>query len=242
MPDKPWRVAVTGANRGLGKALSLALAAEGARVLVHGRDADGTAAVAQACAQAGATEVVSVVGDLRDPTLGARLSATAEEAWGGLDLLLLGAAILGPMVPIRDLPADAVIEVLDVDVVSQLGVVQGALPGMVNQGHGVVLWMTSYLGRFGLPHYGAYAAAKHALEGLMKVLAQEHGDDGLVSLAVAPGMVQTDMLRAALGTDDISQWQTPEDTARAFVQLLGELTSEHNGATLDIEPWLESAP
>jgi len=238
MPAHPWRVAVTGATRGLGRALCIALASKGARVLVHGRGQEDVDAVANACRDAGATEVVTLTGDLRDATLGDRLSAAADEAWGGLDLLLLGAAILGPMVPFKDLDAGALGEVLDIDVTRQVALVQGALPGMLAQGRGVVLWMTSYLGRFGLPHYGAYAAAKHALEGLMKVLAQEHGDDGLVSLAVAPGMVQTDMLRAALGTDDVSEWQSPEDTAMAFVRLLQDLTPDHNGVTLDIEPWL----
>ncbi|MEC9071736.1 MAG: SDR family oxidoreductase, partial [Myxococcota bacterium] len=230
--------AVTGANRGLGRALVLALAARGARVLVHGRDPSAAEPVADACRDAGAAEVLMVTGDLRDDTLGTRLATAAEEAWGGLDLLLLNAAILGPMVPFKDLDPDAVRDVLEVDVTRQVPLVQGALPGMVDQGNGVVLWMTSYLGRFGLPHYGAYAAAKHALEGLMKVVAQEHGDDGLVSLAVAPGMVQTDMLRAALGTDDVSEWQSPEETAKAFVRLLEDLTPEHNGVTLDIESWL----
>ena len=73
----------------------------------------------------------------------------------------------------------------------------------------------------------------------MKVLAEEHGADGIVSVAVAPGMVQTDMLRTALGTDDVSEHQTPLVTARGFVALIANLNASHNGQSIDIAGWLE---
>ena len=79
---------------------------------------------------------------------------------------------------------------------------------------------------------------KHAVEGLAKVVAEEHRDDGLISLAIAPGLVQTEMLQAALGTEDVSEHQTPEETAQGFVRLLRALEPEMNGASLDIGDWL----
>jgi NAD(P)-dependent dehydrogenase (short-subunit alcohol dehydrogenase family) len=127
---------------------------------------------------------------------------------------------------------------MDINVTAQVALVQATAPGMVTRGRGAVIWLSSGLGRFGVPGYGAYCASKHAVEGLMKILAEEHGADGLVSVAMAPGMVQTDMLRVALGTADVSAHQTPEATARGFVAFARDLSAEHNGQSLDIEGWM----
>ena len=145
---------------------------------------------------------------------------------------------LGPMGPLTELEPGALSEVLDIGVVRQVELARPLIKGMVAQGHGALLWMSSGLGRFGLPGYGAYAAMKHAVEGLAKVVAEEHKEDGLISLAIAPGLVQTEMLKAALGDDDVSAFQTPEDTAQGFVRLLRSLEPSMNGASLELEPWL----
>ena len=232
------RVAITGCNRGIGRAVALALASEGASLLVHARRQEALDAIVAEAKEAGASEVVGVLGDLRDKSLGERMAVAGFDTLGGLDAILLSAAILGPMVPVAELERHALRQALDIGVVAQVDLVRPLLPRFVAQGHGALLWMSSGLGRFGLPGYGAYAAMKHAVEGLAKVVAEEHRDDGLISLAIAPGLVQTEMLQAALGTEDVSEHQTPEETAQGFVRLLRALEPEMNGASLDIGDWL----
>ena len=232
------RVGITGCSQGIGRAVSLALAQEGASLLVHARKQDDLDRVVAEVRERGAHQVVGVLGDLRDKSLGDRLTTAGFDTLGGLDAVLLSAAILGPMVPVASLERHALRQALDIGVVAQVDLVRPMLPRFVGQGHGAILWMSSGLGRFGLPGYGAYAAMKHAVEGLAKVVAEEHRDDGLISLAIAPGLVQTEMLRAALGTDDVSDHQTPEDTAQGFVRLLHALEPSMNGASLDIGDWL----
>lgn len=231
LPDRPV-VAITGCSRGLGRALAQEFSAAGAIVIAHAR----TTEQAETLTAALEGTVSVVTGDMRDRALGGRI-AEAAAPHGGVDLLILNAGVLGTMGPLLQAQPDEVAEVLDVNASALVPLIQAVVPGMVDRGRGAVLWLSSWLGRFGLPGYGAYCASKHAVEGFMKILAEEHRDDGIVSAAIDPGMVQTDMLRSAIGTDDVSEHQTPESVARGFVTLAGELTLEHSGQTLEISNW-----
>ena len=231
------RVVVTGATRGIGRALALAFAGEGACLLLHGRSPDDLTVIAAEARSAGAAGVTVVSGDLLDAGLGGRLRAGAESL-GGLELVILSAAELGPMSALAATPLEAFERVLRVGVTAQVAVYQALRPAVSVAPGGAFVWVSSGLGRFGVERYGAYCAAKHAVEGVMKVAALEDAAAGIVHVAVAPGMVQTDMLRRALGQDDVSGYETPERTAAGFVRLARALGREQAGASLDIEPWL----
>lgn len=246
LPLGGYRVAVTGSNRGIGAALVDAFSRAGAAVIAHARTADAADAVAARLRdRSDAPPVVALAGDLRDPDLPERLGAACAQL-GGLDALVLNAGALGPMQRLVDTDHDAFREVMEVNVDAQLRLFLGALPHLrAGDGTGVrgrVVWMTSGLGHFALPGYGVYCVSKHAVEGLARLAACEHGDDGLVSVAVAPGMVQTEMLTAALGGADTSEFATPEHAAAGFVRLVAALGPEHNGQVLDIAPWLPDGP
>lgn len=231
---KGQRIAVTGATRGLGYAMAEAFAHDGARVLAHGRVPAKAAAVAAAIGPG----CLGVVGDLADPQLGARIAQGATRAMGGLDVLVLNAAVLGPMEALADTDFDAFREVMILNVDAQLRIFVACLP-LLLKSRGKVIWLSSGLGRIGLPRFGAYGASKHAVEGLMKIAAAEHGGAGLISVAVAPGMVQTDMLSSALLGGDTSGHTTPGAAGRGFAKLVAALGPEHNGSSLDIGPWLD---
>ena len=234
LPSLEHRVVViTGANRGLGRALAHAFDSAAAQLVLHARTEASLAPVIAGCSE---TPRV-VIGDLRDLTLAARLTEAAVSL-GGVDLLVLNGAMLGTMGPLGEASLTEFAEVMAVNVNAQLPLVQSSLPGMKRRGGGVIIWLSSGLGRFGLPGYGAYCASKHAIEGLMKVVAEEHTADGIISVAVAPGMVATEMLKVALGTDDVSEHQSPEETATAFVAMAQALAPSHSGESLDIAPWL----
>lgn len=229
---------MTGTSRGLGAALARGFANAGARVLVHARTEDAARASAHASGAA-----AFCAGELADPTLGGRLASVAQETLGGLDVLVLNAGVLGPMQALADTDFAAFREVMALNVDAQLRIFVAALP-LLTASRGAVLWMSSGLGRFAAPRYGAYCASKHALEGLAKLAAIEHAGQ-LTSIAIAPGMVQTDMLARALGADvatppppnataDLSPYARPDDTAARFVRLVATLGPELNGASLDI--------
>lgn len=242
MNDQPSKqrdvVVITGTSRGLGRALAMAFAQEGADLVLHARSREDLNVVATEAAAAGAGSVTSIVGDLLSPDLGRRLARAAQENYGRIDLLILNAAVLGPMAPLIETPPDDFAHVMRVNVDSQVPIVAATLPIMRAQGAGKIIWMSSGLGRFGLPRYGVYCASKHAVEGLMKVAAAEHREAGVINVSVAPGMVQTEMLKRALLGADTTPYQTPEDTASAFVRLCAGLTPAQNGQALDIEGWL----
>jgi len=227
------RIAVTGTSRGLGHALAHAASAAGARLVVHARDAAVALELAETLRARGG-DAVGVGGDLRDPTLGSRIAAAADAAWSGLDVLVLNAGLLGPMSPLVDTDLAAFAEVMDVNVDAQVGILVPCLPMLV-RARGMVVWLSTGLGRFGLPRYGCYAASKHAVEGLMKVLAAEHGDDGLVSVAVAPGMVETEMLRHAIGPHDPAAFKTPAQCAEQMVRLVAGRGPVLNGASIELD-------
>lgn len=231
------RIAITGANRGIGRALALAFAKRGARLLLHARNEAALNDVAAAAEEAGAPRVCCIADDLGDPRLGPCIAGEAEVAMDGLDVLILNAAVLGPMKPLVKTDPDAFSRAMDVNVNAQFRIFRAVAPLLSRSPASLVIWLSSGLGRFGLPNYGVYAASKHAVEGLMKVAAAEHEGEGMINVAMAPGMVQTKMLKAALMGGDTSPYQTPEATAEAFVRFVAGVGPAHNGQSLDIDRW-----
>lgn len=231
-----FTVAITGTNRGIGRAVARAFAEAGARLLVHARRAEDVAGVVD---ELGAT---GVAGDLLDDDLPERFAATAERDLGALDALILNAAVLGPMVPLAETSPATFEEAMRVNVDAQFRLFQAALPLLTRRARSVIVWLSSYLGRHGLPRYGVYCVSKHAVEGLAKAVAADYAEAGVVSIPLAPGMVKTEMLSAALQGEDTSPYTEPEDAGAAIVRLvrqaLGPDGQRLSGQPLDIEGWL----
>lgn len=155
--------------------------------------------------------------------------AAGVAAHGPIHALVNNAAILGPRVPLAGYPEAAWREVLDVNVNGTFVVTRAALPHMVRPG-GLLLHLSSYVGRHALPGYGAYGVSKAAVELFAAELAEEHRAEGLVSCALEPGMVETDMLREAVG--QAGAGAPVEDAARAIARLLVTLEFEDSGRPL----------
>ncbi|MEU6625588.1 SDR family oxidoreductase [Streptomyces litmocidini] len=211
---------VTGASRGLGRALAEALAGRGWDLVLDARTAEVLEESA-AAARARGARVVALAGDVTDAAHRRELVAAAE-GLGGLDLLVNNAGVLGaePLVPLDRHPLDGFRAALEVNVVAPLGLLQEALPLLRTAPAGAVVNLSSDAAAEAYRTWGAYGATKAALDQLSAVLAVE--EPGLRVWWVDPGGMRTDMLAAAEPGEDLSGTPAPADVAPVFLRLLDE--------------------
>ncbi|HET6810794.1 MAG TPA: SDR family oxidoreductase [Acidimicrobiales bacterium] len=215
---------ITGASRGLGRALALSLAGDGWSLVVDGRDPVALTAAAEELRSAGAVEVRAVPGDVADPAHRRALAREVGEV-GGLDVLVNNAGTLGPspLPPLAAFPLDALCEILDVNVTAQLGLVQETLP-MLRRARGRILNITSDAAAEAYEGWGGYGASKAALEQLSAVLGVEEPDVRVY--AVDPGDMRTRMHQDAFPGEDISDRPPPETAVPGLRRLIdGNLPS-----------------
>lgn len=207
---------VTGASRGLGRALAQGLAAAGWRLIISARGADALETVAKDLPAA-----VAVVGDVGDSWHRAGLAEAVEEA-GGLDLLVNNASTLGaaPLPSLADYPQDALERAFATNVIAPLALVQAVLPDLRAR-RGAVLNISSDAAVEAYEGWGGYGATKAALEQLSHVLSVEEPD--LAVWWVDPGEMRTQMLADAMPDEDLSGEPLPEDVAvPALLRLIEE--------------------
>jgi NAD(P)-dependent dehydrogenase (short-subunit alcohol dehydrogenase family) len=208
---------VTGASRGLGRALATALSDHGWRLVVDGRNPERLTA-----ATAGLHDMTAIAGDVADPAHRAALAAAIGPR---LDLLVNNASALGPspLPRLADLRPDQLDRILRINTVAPLGLVQLLLP-VLRTAHGRVVNISSDAAVEAYPGWGGYGASKAALDQLTAVLAVEHPE--LRVYAVDPGDMATDMHQAAFPGEDISDRPPPESVVPALLALIeGDLPS-----------------
>ena len=211
---------ITGASRGLGRALATALGDRGWHLVVDARDAGRLGAAVAALAHP--ERVTAVPGDIADHR---HRAALAQAVGPRLDLLVNNASELGPspLPQLADLRADDLLRVLGVNVVAPLALVQAVLPALRTAG-GTVVNISSDAAVEAYAGWGGYGASKAALDQLTAVLAVENPD--LRVYAVDPGDMATDMHQAAFPDEDISDRPAPETVVPALLALLdGDLPS-----------------
>ncbi|MFF4310492.1 SDR family NAD(P)-dependent oxidoreductase [Streptomyces sp. 900105755] len=210
---------ITGASKGLGRALAEALAARGWDLVLDARGAALLKETADAVAGHG-TRVAALPGDVTDAGHRAGLVAAAREL-GGVDLLVSNASALGaePLVRLGELPVAGLRRALEVNVVAALGLVQEALPLLRESAAGAVVTVSSDAGAEAYETWGGYGASKAALDQLAAVLGVE--EPGLRVWAVDPGDMATELYAAAVPDDDDPR-PAPESVVPAFLRLLDE--------------------
>jgi NAD(P)-dependent dehydrogenase (short-subunit alcohol dehydrogenase family) len=212
MSEQQPTALVTGASRGLGRALTADLAADGWRVVVDARHSEQLAD-----AVAGLAGVTTVPGDVADPAHRTALAEAVDDL-GGLDLLVLNASLLGPspQPELADYPLDVLEQVYRVNVLAPLGLVQ-TLRALLRPGARIVA-ITSDAGAEAMAGWGGYGSSKAALEHLGAVLAVENPQWRVH--VVDPGDMRTVMHQEAFPGEDISDRPEPETVVPALRGLI----------------------
>ena len=210
---------ITGASKGLGRALAEALAARNWDLVLDARGAEALRETA-AWLQTHGTRVTALPGDVTDPAHRSELVAAAWKL-GGVDLLVNNASALSaePLARLEGLPLEGLRRALEVNVVAALGLVQEALPLLRASGAGTVISVSSDAAAEAYETWGGYGASKAALDHLTAVLAEE--EPRLRVWAVDPGDMATDLYAAAV-PDDPDPRPEPASVVPAFLRLLEE--------------------
>jgi len=216
---------ITGASRGLGRALAAGLAREGFHLIIDARDRAALDAAAGALRAAGhpaaqrpERTVTAIPGDVTDPAHRAALVAAAGDR---LDLLVNNAGTLGasPLPALADYPVDELRAAFEANVIAPVALTQLALP-LLRASGGAVLNITSDAAVEAYAGWGGYGAAKAALEQASNVLAAE--ELGVRVWWADPGDLRTDMHQAAFPGEDISDRPEPAAVVPALVRLVTE--------------------
>jgi 3-oxoacyl-[acyl-carrier protein] reductase len=210
------RVAVvTGASRGIGRAIAQALSDAGA--------------VVAGCALHAAPGVASC--DVRVADDVARFAEDVLQRLGPPDILVNNAGTVA-RARLEELSVEAWDDVLDANLKGTFLVTRAFLPAMRARKSGRIINIASIAGRQGTAGLGAYCAAKHGVVGLTRSLAVELREDGIVANAVCPGSVDTDMLR--VGRPGAKPDMTPEDVAGVVLYLAAHAPSSLTGSCVDV--------
>lgn len=227
---------VTGASKGIGAAVAVALAEQGRDVLVHfGADQRGAGQVAAACEQHGVrTQLVGA--DLR---AGVEPLAAAIEGVDGVGVLVNNAGITADGLALS-MSDDAFTDVLRVNLTAAFLLSRAALRGMLRARAGRIVNITSVVGLHGNAGQVNYSASKAGLVGLTKSLAREVGKRGITVNAVAPGFIETAMTQdldsaGLLASIPAGRLGTPDEVAAAVGFLCSNAASYINGAVLQVD-------
>jgi len=207
---------VVGAANGIGRATALAFADAGARVTCADVEAAGAKTIAADIERSGG-QALAVHLDVTESASCRAAVAAAVERFGGVDVLLYGAADSDQTATVLELDEAAWDRVIRVNLTGAFLMAKAAIPALIARGGGSIILIASQLGRVGSPGRPAYCATKGALIQLAKVLAADHAAQGIRANTLSPGAVETRRM--------LRRWKTM-DEARAVMapkHLLGRL-------------------
>ena len=231
-------ILISGASAGIGRALALHAAAQGARIILHGSNVGKLEEVYDEIeAIDGAPRPSIAVMDLAaaDDNAYRTLAESLTEEFGRLDGLVNNASILGERFSIEQYDAGMWQQVMHVNVTATFALTQVCLPLLHRSEDASIIFTSSGVGRQGKPFWGAYAVSKFATEGLSQVLASEQQHGNLRVNCINPGPVRTEMRRAAYPAENRDALTGPEGILPTYMYLLGPDSKGVTGESLDAQ-------
>ena len=233
---------VTGGGRGIGRAICLALAAQGYNVAVNYAASSAAAEQTAADCRAYGVEAVALQADVTDPAACQTLVDTAAKTFGRLDVLVNNAGVTADKLILRMQPEDFD-KVINANLKGAFFCCKAACKLMMRQRYGRIVNISSVVGLHGNAGQANYAASKAGLIGLTKSLAKEFAARGVTVNAVAPGFIGTDMTnamtdaakQAAVASIPAGRIGAPEDVANAVAFLAGENAAYITGQVLCVD-------
>lgn len=232
---------VTGATRGIGRAIATTLYRQGASVIVSGRDEEGLATLCGEL-QGGIGECHPVAGDIAQTETADQLAKAAFTKFRRLDILVNNAGMLTEGM-IGMIKVDAIDQTLSVNLRSTLLLTQAAVRLMRRNGGGSIVNLSSIMGRFGNPGLMAYSASKAGIIGASMAAAKELAQAGIRVNVVAPGVIDSDMTRAMtdavrkdkLASIGMGQIGDPQDVANVVLFLVSDLSRYVTGQVIGVD-------
>ena len=209
---------VTGASRGIGRAVALTLAEQNVHVLLLARTQGGLEDVYDEIVSAGG-EATGVPMDITDYDAIDRLGGVIAERWGKLDVFIGNAGILGPISPVAHMTPDEFEKTLAVNVTANARLIRALEPLLLASDHGRAVFLTSGAAYSAKPFWGAYSTSKAALDALVKSWANEQKNTSLKVNLYSPGPVRTAMRAQAMPGENPSTLPTAEDVAPQIISL-----------------------
>ena len=200
---------VTGASRGLGRAIAVRFVAAGADVLLTARDGGALEEAAGEARAAGSGRVLTMAGDAADPQAAAAAVARAEAELGGVTVLVNNAGVYGPIGRVEDNDWDEWVQALRINLIGTVAFCRAAVPGMRRRGYGKIVNLSGGGATAPLPRFSAYAASKAAVVRFTETLAEELQDAHVDVNAIAPGALNTRLLDEVIAAG-------PERAGQAF--------------------------
>ncbi|MEH6702977.1 SDR family NAD(P)-dependent oxidoreductase [Parasphingorhabdus sp.] len=211
---------VTGASRGIGAATALALAKEGAHVVITARSADDLEKIEEQIHQAGGNATIAPL-DLTDGDSIGRLATAISSRWEGLDMLVLNAAMLGSLGPVPAIDGKEYNKIITLNLLAQQALIAGFDPMLRKSADARLIAITSSVGRNPRAFWGAYGSSKAALETLVLSYGEEMRNLGKIRTAIVdPGKTRTEMRASAYPGEDPESVKLPAVVADRLVEIL----------------------
>ncbi|MBA2113901.1 SDR family oxidoreductase [Bremerella alba] len=222
------KIVLTGATKGLGRAMADGFIATGHQVAGCGRSADKIDQLNEQYGDPHRFDVVDVTNwhDVK------QWGKSVNENFGVPDLLINNAAIINENKPLWRVPVGEFSQMIDINIQGVFHVIKAFVPAMVERGQGTIINFSSGWGRSTSPEVGPYCATKYAIEGMTKSLAQEL-PAGMAAIPLGPGMIHTEMLEKCFA-DGASSAPKPSDWASYAVPFILSLGAEENGESISI--------
>ena len=239
---------ITGGSRGIGLATADAFLREGATVIITASSqATADKAVAQLQEKYPQGKVAGIYPDLSDLAAVRKAFDDVADKYGAVDILVNNAGI-SESTPFEQYTQELFDKVMDLNVKGVFNATRAVVDGMVARGSGVILSTSSMVSISGQPSGFAYPASKYAVNGITQSLARELGPKGIRVNAVAPGITETDMMKAVpkeiiepmIQRIPLRRMGQPEDVANAFVFLASDEASYITGVVLSVDGMMRS--